>query len=141
MAEETRADEELRSAEHGIHGWLNRIRRTRTGMVTVRVVLTVLGFVVTGTGIALIPLPGPGWAIVIAGLAILALEYAWAHHLLTFTKRQVTSWLHWVGRQALWLRCLIGLVGMAFVATVVWLSLISVTGFDYFAWALGFLEA
>lgn len=140
MAEETQTGDEVQPAEHGIHGWLNRIRRTRTGMVTVRVVLTVLGFAVVGVGIALIPLPGPGWAIVIAGLAILALEYAWAHHLLTFTRRQVTSWLHWVGRQRLWLRCLIGLAGMAFVAAVVWLSLKSMVGFDYFVWARGFLE-
>jgi uncharacterized protein (TIGR02611 family) len=38
----------------------------------------VLGFTVVAVGIALIPLPGPGWAIVFAGFAILATEFEFA---------------------------------------------------------------
>ena len=33
-------------------------------------------------GILAIPYPGPGWAIVFLGLAILATEFEWAHRLL-----------------------------------------------------------
>ena len=81
-----------------------------------------LGAIVVAIGIVLIPFPGPGWAIVIVGLAILALEFVWAKNLLEFTKRHVLSWTHWVGRQSLPMRTLVGVVGMIFVSVIVWLS-------------------
>jgi uncharacterized protein (TIGR02611 family) len=37
----------------------------------------------------LVPLPGPGWLIVFAGLAILATEYVWAQRLLNYAKTKV----------------------------------------------------
>jgi uncharacterized protein (TIGR02611 family) len=42
-------------------------------------------------GIVLLPLPGPGWAIIFLGLAVLATEYAWAHRLLTVTRDKAQS--------------------------------------------------
>ena len=33
-------------------------------------------------GLALVPLPGPGWAIVFVGLGMLALEFKWAENLM-----------------------------------------------------------
>jgi uncharacterized protein (TIGR02611 family) len=57
-------------------------RFTRSGR---RVAITIAGVVVVLVGIVLCPLPGPGVAIIIAGLAILATEYVWARRL-----------LHWV---------------------------------------------
>lgn len=42
-----------------------------------RVMLTVIGLVVVGVGVLLIPLPGPGWAIVFAGLGILSSQWPW----------------------------------------------------------------
>ena len=33
-------------------------------------------------GLALVPLPGPGWAIVFIGLGMLALEFKWAENLM-----------------------------------------------------------
>jgi uncharacterized protein (TIGR02611 family) len=53
-----------------------------------RVLVTIVGVAVVLIGIVLIPLPGPGWAIVFGGLAILATEYVWAKRLLTFSKRK-----------------------------------------------------
>ena len=47
-----------------------------------RVAFMVLAFVVVLGGIALIPLPGPGWAIVFLGLGMLALEFKWAENLM-----------------------------------------------------------
>lgn len=108
--------------ESGIHAWLERVRRTRSGRLTLKVVIGVLGFAVIALGIVLIPFPGPGWAIVLAGLGILALEYAWAHNLFAFTKRQLTRWVKWIGRQHWAVKFLIGLAGMVFVACVVWAS-------------------
>ena len=41
-----------------------------------------VGLLVLGVGILAIPYPGPGWAIVFIGLAILATEFEWARKLL-----------------------------------------------------------
>jgi uncharacterized protein (TIGR02611 family) len=54
-----------------------------------RIAITVVGFLVVLIGLVLIPLPGPGWLIVFAGLAILAREYVWAERLLNHAKRRV----------------------------------------------------
>ncbi len=47
-----------------------------------RIVFAAAGFAVLVVGVVLIPLPGPGWLIIAAGLAMLALEFAWAAKLL-----------------------------------------------------------
>ena len=51
----------------------------------IRVAAAIGGFLVVLLGIILIPLPGPGLLIVAVGLAVLALEFAWAEHLLERT--------------------------------------------------------
>ena len=51
-----------------------------------RIAIGVIGFIVVVAGILLIPLPGPGLLVVIAGLSILALEFAWAKRWLDWTK-------------------------------------------------------
>ena len=43
-----------------------------------RVGITIAGFAVILAGIALLVLPGPGWLLIFAGLAILSTEYVWA---------------------------------------------------------------
>ncbi len=43
-----------------------------------RVVIAVVGGTVLALGIALIVLPGPAFLVIPAGLAILAIEFAWA---------------------------------------------------------------
>ena len=43
-----------------------------------RIVVTVLGGTVLALGVALIVLPGPAFIVIPAGLAILAIEFAWA---------------------------------------------------------------
>lgn len=49
-----------------------------------RVAITILGFAVILAGLALsLPgIPGPGILVIIAGLAVLATEYAWARRVL-----------------------------------------------------------
>jgi len=53
-----------------------------------RIGVTIVGALVVLIGIVLIPLPGPGWAIVFGGLAILATEYVWARRVLAYSKRK-----------------------------------------------------
>ena len=111
-------------------GALDKIRANPTGRLSLKIGIGVLGGLVVALGIVLIPFPGPGWAIVILGLAIWAIEFVWARHLLAFTKRHVLSWTHWVGRQTLPVRGLICLLGMIFVGAVVWLSVRLSLGVD-----------
>lgn len=100
-----------------------RVRSTRTGRVTLQVATAVVGVVVVIVGIILIPFPGPGWLIVLAGLAILAIEFVWAQRLLTYTRHKLERWWRWVLRQNSFVRALIAISGMAFVTTVFLLTL------------------
>ena len=53
-----------------------------------RVVIAVVGSTVVLIGIAMSVLPGPGIVVILAGLAILGIEFAWAARLLKRMKRQ-----------------------------------------------------
>ena len=48
--------------------------------------MTFLGVGILLVGVSMLVLPGPGWAVIFLGLAVLATEYAWAHRLLVVTK-------------------------------------------------------
>lgn len=66
-----------------------------------RVLVGVLGGIVTVAGLLLVPLPGPGWLVVFLGLAILGTEFAWAKRAAAFTKRQLARfWAWWRARRA-----------------------------------------
>jgi len=93
------------------HPWLD---------LTYRVVVGLLGSAIVVLGIVLIPLPGPGWLIVFAGLAVLATEFVWAERLLRYGRRRLHGWTQWVTGQSLLVRGLIGLGGLLFVAGAVW---------------------
>jgi len=47
-----------------------------------RVAFVAVAFAILLGGLALVPLPGPGWAIVFVGLGMLALEFKWAERLM-----------------------------------------------------------
>ncbi|MGH7856087.1 MAG: PGPGW domain-containing protein [Candidatus Binatia bacterium] len=51
-----------------------------------RIAVTLVGFVLICAGLAMVVLPGPGILAILAGLAVLATEYAWARHVLQRTK-------------------------------------------------------
>ncbi|MGH4001999.1 MAG: TIGR02611 family protein [Pseudonocardiaceae bacterium] len=94
--------------------------RHRSLDLTYRVVVGILGTAVVVGGIVLIPLPGPGWLIVFAGLALLSTEFAWAERLLAFARGKVLGWTSWVGRQSILVRAAIGLGGVLIVAVALW---------------------
>jgi len=100
----------------------HRVRASRTGRLTLQLVIGIVGAVVVAIGIVLIPFPGPGWLIVLGGLAIWAIEFVWAQRLLQFTRTRLERWWHWLGRQNIFVRILAGLIGLIFVGTVVYLS-------------------
>ncbi len=47
-----------------------------------RFFIILAGFIVLLTGVAMLVTPGPGLAVIIAGLALLAAEFVWARRLL-----------------------------------------------------------
>lgn len=118
---------------------LDLIRANPTGRVALKIFIAVAGALVVTVGIALIPLPGPGWLIVIAGLAIWAVEFHWARRLLGFTRRHVHAWTRWATTRSLAVRFLLGSVGLVFVAVVLWLSLKYSLGIDLVAQLLRYL--
>lgn len=79
-----------------------------------------LGTLVVLIGLVLVPLPGPGWLIVIIGLFIISSEFRWAQRILHFVRVRVESWTHWIMQQPLWLRWTVGAVSAVFVAVLVW---------------------
>ena len=56
------------------------------GRSSKRIAVTVVGFALVLVGLAMFVLPGPGILVVVAGLAVLATEYAWAAAALARTK-------------------------------------------------------
>src|SRR6185295_19222455 len=92
-------------------GFRARLKRNPALALAYRIVVAVVGAAVALLGLALVPLPGPGWLIVFLGLGILATEFSWAERLL------------WLGRQRLAVRALVSLVTLLFVVSVVGLTL------------------
>ena len=58
-----------------------------TSSLTIRMVRTIAGFFFVTLGIAALPLPGPGWLIVIIGLSLL--PYAWAERTVRLIRRRI----------------------------------------------------
>jgi uncharacterized protein (TIGR02611 family) len=53
--------------------------------------ISVAGFALILAGLAMLVLPGPGVLVIIAGLAVLATEYAWAERALDTTKKKAKA--------------------------------------------------
>ena len=76
------------------HGWRRWLRpetydfqpRNSAQRIIKRIIISVIGFTVVLIGIVLIFTPGPAIVVIPAGLAILALEFAWARRWLRRVK-------------------------------------------------------
>ena len=107
-----------------------RRERHRRRSRIVRAAVALAGFVVVLAGLAMIPLPGPGLLIVAAGLAILALEFAWAERWLERTIEQVDAAGDKVKRASRAQQVILGLLVVLALAAVVTLA---------YAWDFPFL--
>jgi uncharacterized protein (TIGR02611 family) len=56
-----------------------------------RIAVAVVGAALLVAGVAMLALPGPGFLVVIAGLAVLATEFAWASAALSIAKRKAAQ--------------------------------------------------
>jgi uncharacterized protein (TIGR02611 family) len=103
--------------------WRRGIAARRSVNHPYRIAVGIVGGLIVALGIVAIPLPGPGWLIVIAGLVVLATEFLWAERLLEFTKKHVKRWTDWITAQPLWVRLLIAAATAAFVYGVLVVTL------------------
>jgi uncharacterized protein (TIGR02611 family) len=55
--------------------------------LAIRLSRTIAGFVLVALGIVALPLPGPGWLIIIVGLSLL--PYAWAERTVRLIRRRI----------------------------------------------------
>lgn len=113
--------------------WRDTLRDRPTYDFAYRVVVGVVGLAVLAAGIVAIPYPGPGWAIVFVGLAILATEFAWAHRLLRYTRDRYDRFMEWFKAQGFWVKAL----GVAFTAAVVMATLWLLGAVSFAAGLLG----
>jgi uncharacterized protein (TIGR02611 family) len=67
------------------------IRRTPAGRLFWRVIIGVIGGGVTVFGAVLLVAPGPGVLVLLAGLGILATEFAWAGRIMMHTKQMASK--------------------------------------------------
>ncbi|QAY59863.1 TIGR02611 family protein [Microbacterium protaetiae] len=78
--------------------WLSRHRRLERGY---RIGIAIIGTLLALGGLVMVPLPGPGWLVVFAGLALLGTEFVWAHRLNLWLKRTLARfWAWWHARRA-----------------------------------------
>ncbi|MFD5428741.1 TIGR02611 family protein [Streptomyces sp. NPDC127084] len=67
------------------------VKARRTLHLSWQVGVFIIGLAVVGAGVIMLPLPGPGWLVIFAGMAIWATEFVWAQLVLRWTKRKVTE--------------------------------------------------
>ena len=103
--------------------WRRRIRASPRWRPLYQGAVFLVGLVMVLGGLALVPLPGPGWVIVILGIAAWASEFEPASRLLEFVKDKVRAWEQWVRAQPWWVKGLVGLLTLAFVCLALWLTM------------------
>ena len=101
--------------------WRDRVRDRPTVDFAYRMVVGVVGLAVLIVGVLAIPYPGPGWAIVFIGLAILATEFDWARRALKYVRVRYDRVMDWFKAQGLWVQALGFLLTAAVVVGTLWL--------------------
>ncbi|NUO97101.1 MAG: TIGR02611 family protein [Nonomuraea sp.] len=109
----------------GLKGWLDGVRSTRAGALTLKIVVGLIGAVMVIGGLIMVPFPGPGWLVVFAGLAVLATEFHWAHRVLEYGKQTLHAWTQWYKRQGWTVRILVLVVTVAAAAVIVYFGLLT----------------
>jgi uncharacterized protein (TIGR02611 family) len=84
-----------------------------------RVVFTAAGFTVLAAGLAMLVLPGPGIPVIVIGLALLALEFAWAERMLEKAVDRMESARQTAAEASRWQKVFGGLALVAAVTAAV----------------------
>ncbi|MFD0361223.1 TIGR02611 family protein [Nocardia sp. GCM10030253] len=86
-----------------------------------RIGVAVVGAAVLVLGILAIPYPGPGWAIVFAGLGILATEFAWARRALSWLRGKYRQGMAWYSSRGTAMRVFAAAATFALVVATLWI--------------------
>lgn len=124
-------DNILLDADDDDWAWRRRIRANPATARIYRLTVGVVGLLIVVTGLALVPLPGPGWLIVFAGLAVWGSEFEWAQRLLDWVRAKVRAWDGWIRAQPVWLQGL-AILGTAIVVLALMWGLLKVSGVPAF---------
>jgi len=100
--------------------WRHRLRDRPVANLAYRIAVVVVGLTVLVIGLA-IPYPGPGWATLFVGLAMLATEFASARRLLVFTRKRYAIVTAWFVRKGLWVQAVGAAFATALVVATLWL--------------------
>lgn len=90
----------------------------------------VLGWILVPLGIVLMPAPGPGTLVLVAGIALLSRHYVWAQRILDPLERKAVEAAKF--GVATWPRILLSLAGVVWLAVLgaIWISEPSIPEFD-----------
>jgi len=110
-------------SEHTRTGWRAfraRLAARPTLNLAYRIGVAVVGIAVLVVGILAIPYPGPGWAIVFAGLGILATEFAWARRALGWLRDKYRQGMAWYSARGPAMRVFAAVATFALVLATLW---------------------
>lgn len=99
----------------------NRIAARPALNLAYRIGVAVVGTVVLAVGIVTIPYPGPGWAIVFAGLGILATEFSAARRVLGWVRDKYRRGMDWYLARGTLIQVLAAIGTFALVVATLWL--------------------
>jgi uncharacterized protein (TIGR02611 family) len=99
-----------------LDGVKERRERHRERSKIVRAAAVLAGFVVVLAGVAMLVLPGPGLLVIAVGLAVLALEFAWAERVLERTVDQMNKATDTVKRASRLQQAILVVLGMLVIA-------------------------
>ena len=99
----------------------DQIRERPVADLFYRIGVGVIGTVVLVIGIITIPYPGPGWAIVFLGLAILASEFKAAKVVLHWVRVRYEAVMAWFTRQHIAVKALSAVFTAVVVVVTLWL--------------------
>ncbi len=119
---EVTAELESRSTqtETGWRAFRARVAARPTLNLAYRIGVALAGTAVLAVGVVTIPYPGPGWAIVFAGLGILATEFAWAHRALGWLRDRYRQGMAWYSARGAAMRVFAATITFALVVATLW---------------------
>lgn len=105
--------------------WRRRVRAHPQFLLIYRIVVGVVGLMVLALGLVLVPFPGPGWLVVLLGLAILASEFTWAQRLLRIARETLQRWNDLLRPQPWWVKGIVLLLTVFVVMVIIWLLFVT----------------
>jgi uncharacterized protein (TIGR02611 family) len=97
--------------------WRRRIRSNPHSHRIYRYVVALVGLLIVAGGLALVPLPGPGWLIVIFGIIVWASEFVWAERLRDWVRDRLRAWTEWLKPKAWYVKAAVA-VGTALLVGI-----------------------